>query len=262
MNKLNKLFDLLFIVFISFIISSCLIIYLNTNKSSLFGYNIVNVLSGSMEESNIYKDDIIIIKNKNVLDLEIGDIICYNISNNVNYNLEVFNKENYTEDELNEINLISNVYQDSNTTIYLHQIVNIYIDNNHIYFETKGTSNPYSDTYLVDSNDVIGVYVDNSIILTNVYAFINTTYGKYILFITPSFIILLYSLYITFRLFNTFSYEKKLLNKEILLTDKNINKDIVYSMKNKDKYILLSYNEDKVYCAKLLWRNKYKKYLK
>lgn len=262
MKILNKLFDAVFIIFISTIISSCIVIYLNTNKTSLFGYNIVTVLSDSMSNSSINVNDKVIIKDYNILELEVGDIICFNTSNSINNNYEIFIKDNYNNNVIDYIDQMNNTYINTDTSIWIHQITNIYIDDDYnIYFETKGTSNNYTDTYLVKSSDVIGKYIFNSVVLTNLYKFGNTSIGKYVLIVLPSTFFLMYMIYICFRLYSILEYQKKVMNLQIFLTNKSINKDIIYKLSDKQKYQLLTYYEDKEYCAKLLWQDNYKKKL-
>lgn len=262
MKKLNRLFDVLFGLFISIILSSCLIVYLTANKPSFFGYNIVDVLSNSMEESDIYINDKVIIKNIDILDLEVGDIICYNISDNINNNYINFNSSNYSTEELELISNINNQYTNSNTSIWLHHITNIYIDENlNIFYETKGSSNHFTDTYLVSSNDIIGTYVYNSEVISTVYNFSQKPVSKYIFIVMPSSIILIYTMFIIVRLLNIIAYEQKVLNREISLDDEFINKEIIYNMKNKDKLKILSHYDNKLYYAKLLWCDDYEKHI-
>lgn len=181
-HKISKFFDRLILLCIMALMLVISIIYLNKNNEFL-NYNLINVLSSSMEDSEIYKDDILVIKYQDITSLEVGDIICFNISQTSNDNFELYDINNY--DNLDEINYINKrVY--NTTNLWIHEIVNIYIDTDlNIYYETKGTSNLYADTFLVKAHDIVGVYVCNVPIISTLRSFIISSTGIYLTIVLP-----------------------------------------------------------------------------
>lgn len=59
----------------------CSIVMINAKRSNnvpnLFGYSLVTILSGSMENSGFYEDDTVIVKDIDTSEIEVGDIIAY-----------------------------------------------------------------------------------------------------------------------------------------------------------------------------------------
>lgn len=59
----------------------CSIVMINAKRSNnvpnLFGYSLVTILSGSMENSGFHEDDTVIVKDINTSEIEVGDIIAY-----------------------------------------------------------------------------------------------------------------------------------------------------------------------------------------
>lgn len=59
----------------------CSIVMINAKRSNnvpnLFGYSLVTILSGSMENSGFHEDDTVIVKDINTSEIEVGDIVAY-----------------------------------------------------------------------------------------------------------------------------------------------------------------------------------------
>lgn len=95
---------------------------------SVFGYSIMNIISGSMEDE-IPKGSYILIKKQDAEEVEIGDIICF-----------------YSSDPL--------IYGMPNT----HRVVDI-IEGEQIEFVTRGDANLREDKVTAKGENLIGVYV-------------------------------------------------------------------------------------------------------
>lgn len=98
----------------------------NTNKvPSVFGIKPFMVLSGSME-TEIKKGDLIITKETNPEELEIGNVIAF---------------------------------RDAAGTVTTHRIIDIVVKEGETYFITKGDNNSTQDRNLVSLKDVEGIYL-------------------------------------------------------------------------------------------------------
>lgn len=102
---------------------------------SVFGYKPFIVLSGSME-TEIFRGDLIIVKDTNSKDLKINDVIAF---------------------------------RDVENTVTTHRIIDILEKDEKIYFVTKGDNNSSQDQNLVELSDVEGLYVTKISGLGNVF---------------------------------------------------------------------------------------------
>ena len=109
----------------------------------VFGYSLINIISGSMEP-DIQPGDYILIKNVDPAEVEKGDIICF-----------------YSTDPT--------IYGYPNT----HKVVEEpYVQDGEYYYVTKGTANPLPDTQPAEGGRLIGRYVTNLKALTSFLSFI------------------------------------------------------------------------------------------
>lgn len=102
---------------------------------SVFGYKPFIVLSGSME-TEIFRGDLIIVKEINPKDLQINDVIAF---------------------------------RDAENTVTTHRIIDIIEKDEKIYFVTKGDNNSSQDQNLVELDEVEGLYVTKITGLGNVF---------------------------------------------------------------------------------------------
>lgn len=94
---------------------------IQNKPASIFGYKVFVVISGSMEP-NIHVGDIVITKNVDASDIKVGDVI-------------TFNNDKYT---------------------ITHRVIDI-IQNEEIYYKTKGDHNSVADKDLIKYNNIEGV---------------------------------------------------------------------------------------------------------
>lgn len=94
---------------------------IQNKPASIFGYKVFVVISGSMEP-NIHVGDIVITKNVDASDIKVGDVI-------------TFNNDKYT---------------------ITHRVIDI-IQNEEIYYKTKGDHNSVADRDLIKYNNIEGV---------------------------------------------------------------------------------------------------------
>ena len=77
-SLIGKIGDFLLwpIMLISLFSSFFMLVQKKQNKvTSIFGFSLVNVLSGSMEDEGFLKNDTVLTKNVNERDIQLGDII-------------------------------------------------------------------------------------------------------------------------------------------------------------------------------------------
>lgn len=183
-----------FNVFLVILTSVMIVVFMNCLGVKTFGYSSFNILSGSMEESDIYQGDKVVVYETDILDLEIGDIIAFYASNDKNNNYALFDKSTYCESELLLIEEV-NTTNYTKTEVWIHEITNIFIDDNdNIYYETKGTSNKSTDYYLAAANNVIGKHVVTITIFNMFWSFFFTSIGMLTIVVLPAFIVAVISL--------------------------------------------------------------------
>ena len=146
------------VIIVLFVMSFALIICLqrfSDNKISFLNYRIFNVVTGSMEPK--YKvGDILIAKKKDPSEIKIGDAISY-----LAYAGEIKNN------------------------VVTHEVVNISKDENGDYlFHSKGISNLVEDP-VVHEEQIFGVVVYRTKILSFVRKMINTDIGMLLFVIIP-----------------------------------------------------------------------------
>ncbi len=170
-SKIFKIFSflfktLLFLFLICFIIVVCLQRFSN-NKISFFSYRMFNVVSGSMEPKyNV--GDVLFSKEVDPSDIKVGDSISY-----IGVQGQVKNK------------------------VITHEVISIEKDLNGKYlFHTKGISSVVEDP-VVSEEQIFGVVVYKSAILSFLYKIISTKFGFYILIIVPLFCIIIYEIIMT-----------------------------------------------------------------
>lgn len=111
-----------FLIAVFVILNLILLVQKIQNKpASIFGYKVFVVISGSMEP-NIHVGDIVITKNVDASDIKVGDVI-------------TFNNDKYT---------------------ITHRVIDI-IQNEEIYYKTKGDHNSVADKDLIKYNNIEGV---------------------------------------------------------------------------------------------------------
>ena len=158
-NLIKKIMNFIIYPIFSVLLIFCISIVLQIIKNpeetpDLFGYKFFNVVSGSMNPQ-----------------LEIGDI--------------VFSKE-IEEKHIKKGDIIT--FKQKNAII-THRVEDIIIENEKIYYQTKGDNNNSKDESLVQYKDIEGIYVFK---IPKIGIFINKIQNTTIMFIV---IIVLYIIY-------------------------------------------------------------------
>ena len=153
------LLNIVITIFIAlFLLVVCLQRFSN-NRISFFNYRMFTVVSGSMEP-NYEIGDVLISKSIDPSKIKVGDDLSY------------LGRTGDFKDK-----------------VVTHRVVDIYIDKNGEYlFKTKGTANILEDP-IVYENQLYGVVVHKSIILSFMYKIVGTTTGMFIFIIIPIFYI-------------------------------------------------------------------------
>ena len=144
---------------IVFVVASLIIqkFALKEEIPNVFGYKILQVMSGSMSGEFETGDTILIKEIKNEGDLKIGDVITYRIKKN---------------------------------TMVTHRIVNITKIGEKLNYTLKGDANNTEDSEKVTFSNVEGIYVRKLKLIGKLINFMQKPYGMVIIFMTPILLIL------------------------------------------------------------------------
>ena len=167
MQKIGKIIRSAMILFfvIILLVNISIIIQTKTKPDavpSVFGYKPFIVLSGSME-SKIKVGDLVIVKNVDANDLQVGDIIAF---------------------------------RDSKNIVTTHRIIEIKSEDNKLAFITKGDANNTKDDVIVYSNMVEGKFKTRIGKLGSAIMFIQQPIGFVVMLMSIFIICLLFYLYI------------------------------------------------------------------
>ena len=159
---LKQIFDIFFSIIFAIIILivTSLIIQkyvLKEEVPNIFGYKMLQVMSGSMSGEFETGDTILIRKIKKESDLKIGDVITYRIAKN---------------------------------TLVTHRIVNITKTGESLNYTLKGDTNNIEDSEKVLFSSIEGIYVRKLSLIGKLISFMQKPYGMVIIFITPILLIL------------------------------------------------------------------------
>lgn len=153
-NVLDKI--LTFFIIISSLVAIMMVIQITKVPDkipSFFGYKVLQVMSGSMEDV-FSVGDVILIEETKQEDIKKGDII-------------TFKKENYIT----------------------HRIIEMNKTNDTMYYTTKGDSNNVNDAEKVKYEEIEGKYITKFVYIGRLINFLNTTEGFIILVSLPIIVI-------------------------------------------------------------------------
>lgn len=150
---INKLISIIFIMLFVAVISLMIQKFvLKKEVPDLFGYKILQVMSGSMSGEFETGDTILIKKIDDESNLKIGDVVTYRIKTN---------------------------------TLVTHRIINITRTGESLSYTTKGDANNTEDMEKVTFSAIEGIYVKKLRLISNLIKFMQKTYGMVIIFILP-----------------------------------------------------------------------------
>ena len=147
-------FAILILVVTSLIIQKYI---LKEEVPNIFGYKILQVMSGSMSGEFETGDTILIKEIKEESDLKIGDVITYRIAKN---------------------------------TLVTHRIVNITKIGENLNYTLKGDANNVEDSEKILFSSIEGIYVKKLILIGKIISFMQKPYGMVIIFVVPILLIL------------------------------------------------------------------------
>lgn len=187
----------------------------NNEVPSLLGYSVVKILSGSMEASGFNKNDTVLVKKTNALNLIVGDVVAfYNYVDINNIAPETVSKTvgtNKTADNKEKI---------KRSKIWFHEIVEISFDSDGTkWFKTKGTSNLKEDPYWIRQDYVIGKYAGSNSFIKEFLSFLAVPNGIIWLLLIPTGILLFVQLLKFIDVIDTLALESKVKNGIIQLDD-------------------------------------------
>ena len=150
---INKLISIIFIMLFVAVISLMIQKFvLKKEVPDLFGYKILQVMSGSMSGEFETGDTILIKKIGDESNLKIGDVVTYRIKKN---------------------------------TLVTHRIINITRTGESLSYTTKGDANNTEDMEKVTFSAIEGIYVKKLRLISNLIKFMKKSYGMVIIFTLP-----------------------------------------------------------------------------
>lgn len=221
----------------------------------VLGYSPVRIMSGSMEASGFYKNDLALIREVNELSLERGDIIAYysmgaGIPYEVNNALRKGLYDQYYAPEgiatynpdwvdslLGRKNELTLQAGKNGARIYFHEIVDIRQDENgYLYFQTKGTSNPKEDVVWTRQDLVIGKYIETAPFLTDLLTIFGSNLAIILLVLLPLAMVLFLLVIQLVDDIDSYGIEKRILKKGYRITHKDYrDKGVGYELSPKAK---------------------------
>lgn len=154
----NIFFSIVFAIIILVVTSLIIQKYiLKEEVPNIFGYKILQVMSGSMSGEFETGDTILIKEIKEESDLKIGDVITYRIAKN---------------------------------TLVTHRIVNITKIGENLNYTLKGDANNVEDSEKILFSSIEGIYVKKLILIGKIISFMQKPYGMVIIFVVPILLIL------------------------------------------------------------------------
>ena len=160
------------VILVPMLIVNCTLIiksYVNTEKVPTFGgFCPMIVLTDSMnspdEEPRISKGDLIICKQIEAEDVQVGDVISF------------FDPEG------------------NGTSVVTHKVIEILTEDGKLSFRTKGTNNNTADTTPVPAENLVGVYKLRIPLAGHVAIFLQTTPGLIVCIVLPIVLFVAYEL--------------------------------------------------------------------
>ncbi|MBE7082291.1 MAG: hypothetical protein E7378_01240 [Clostridiales bacterium] len=279
---IGKVGDILLwpVLIISLFSSFFMLVQKKQNKvTSLFGYSLVNVLSGSMIDEGFKINDTVLTKKINERDVKLGDIIAfyYRSSTKSESSVHMVEQYNYSggrEVDFSETNIVLGVdlneypkindqsqehikeAQEKKAKVYFHRVIAIYVDDEgNMFFKTKGSNNSSADSALTRGDLIVGKYVHTPVFLRRIVSFCGSTIGMIILVCVPLSILVFMQMLSMIEQISTIKLEKRLISGQLTIYDDDIKKDL------KSKDIELYNKVYLYYMASPNERQAYKKYL-
>ena len=177
-SLIKKIISIIIYAILITVLAIILVQRISNNKLSFFGYRIFRVISESMvPEYNI--NDILLVKEKNLQDIEIGDDISF-------------------QRELNG----------NSEAVITHRVVNIEKDSEgNLKIHTKGIANTIEDPIL-RKEQIYGVVVNKFYFLSFINKLINNLYGFIVLVFIPLLVLICLNIKNLITLFKERNNEK------------------------------------------------------
>ncbi len=295
-NKKKKIFsiykllgiigDILFIPIIIFALSSCVFMLVQRRKNmpvSLFGNSLVYVMSRSMESEGLLKGDTLFVKEASTQDINLKDVIAFyyysdavNDNNNTKHLVKKFpysgglyvdmseekieygvNISDYPKVERQGLKTIKDA-QKSNTPIYFHRVIGIYVDDyGNVFYQTKGSDNGSADGY-IRSDFVVGKYVETPRAFRDVMTFCGSARGMIILVCIPLSLLVLFQCFSLIKQIEIIGYEKSLIKGKKRFDDEEVKKNFNgndMELHNKVYLYYIASSEDKQNVKEFMWGN-------
>lgn len=234
------------IIILAIIISGVMMVTRIENRAiPIFGFTFVRVLSGSMTAGGYNIGDVVILREVDKKDLDVGDVIAF-------YRYQ--DSLDPTRSQLVKVEDVSNPPTPTSDTsvcgiktkedaisaeaaIIFHRIIGVYQANDGTrFFETKGDSNSSSDGILIREEFVVGRDIGTPKWIIRVFAFCFSSKGLIFLVILPLGILIFIQLLEIFELVFALMTEKKVLALEVPFdSEESIKNNIGFEMRDFDK---------------------------
>ncbi len=180
----------------------------------VFGYGMINIVSGSMVNAGFKVGDSAFIKQNDPSEYNKGDYIAF---------------YDYVDPNCKTPPTVANGVQPSSapktSRIVFHEIVDVVIDAyGNKWFKTKGTNNVNVDTNIIYQDYVIGEYVEGGNLFVSFLKFVTSPTGILVLIIIPCSLIMFRNCFeLMFLLFTYYDQKKEM--KKLAKENQNDTKD-------------------------------------
>ena len=234
------------LITIAIVIGSVMIVTRVENRVvPVFGVAFVRVLSGSMKAGGYNIGDVVILKQVDKKELEVGDVIAFykfqdNFDPTKSQLVKVDDTANPPTPTSNTSVCGTKTQKDAikaEASIIFHRIIGVYqASDGTRFFETKGDSNSSPDTNLIREEFVVGKDIGTPKSILRIFAFCFSSKGIIFLVIIPLGILIFVQLLEIFELIFALMVEKKVLALEIPFdSEDSIKNNIGFEMRDFDK---------------------------
>ncbi len=275
-SVIYNVFSILFIMVCSFLCFSVIISRIVKTPPCIAGVSVVRISSGSMEESGFEVGKYIAIKQVNTKTLNVGDEIAFFTYSESIRSFDLDTCSLVKPESIGELEFKSSFLSfigvpksehiqagKAGSQVVFHEIVRVLEDDNgDRWFQTKGTSNQYEDSWFIAENMVVGAYSEGPF-ANGLAKFLGTITNSSVLLIIiiaiPICLLMLLVLKDIIKSLKIAIIENQIVEGKKKITDEYcVERKIGSNLSDKEKYKVLEYatEDEKVTYINLLWLDK------
>ena len=199
----------------------------NNALPTIFGTSFVKILSGSMKEDGFLVGDVVFIKQTNIEDLKVGDVVAfykYFDSADKPYYPHLVKIEDYNGENYGAIieNRVSSEGFKTKRPAFFHKIKDIYVlpYDGTIFFQTGGAGEGEVDGY-IRSDYIIGKYSETPRFVRDTLKFCSSQLGMISMIVVPLSILVLLECLSIVEQVNDIILENKVFSREVPYDNKD-----------------------------------------